>query len=188
MKTLLKTACVKLITIWIHFTDYIVNDIIAYIPCWRLRKMSYKLKGMKIGTHTTINLHTMTKDIGKISIGNFSHINRGVILDGRGGLIIGNNVSISFNSVIMTGGHDPNSVCFQGRFLPIIIEDYVWVGVNATILQGVKIGEGAVVAAGAVVTKNVAPYTFVGGVPAKEIGKRRRDLCYKCDNTFVSFV
>ena len=63
---------------------------------------------------------------------------------------------------------------------PIYIDDYVWVGVGATILQNVTIGEGAVVCAGAVVNKNVGAYEIVAGVPAKKIGERKRDLRYHC--------
>ena len=59
-----------------------------------------------------------------------------------------------------------------------MIEDYVWVATRATVLPGVTIGEGAVVAAGAVVTKDVEPYTIVGGVPARSIGVRNRALSY----------
>ena len=64
--------------------------------------------------------------------------------------------------------------------MPIVIDDYVWIGVGATILRGVHIGEGAVVCAGAVVVHDVLPYTVVGGVPAKKIGERNRGLDYKC--------
>jgi acetyltransferase-like isoleucine patch superfamily enzyme len=53
-----------------------------------------------------------------------------------------------------------------------VIEDDVWIGHGATVLKGVRIGRGAVVAAGAVVTRNVEPYTVVGGVPARLIGRR----------------
>jgi acetyltransferase-like isoleucine patch superfamily enzyme len=117
---------------------------------------------------------------GKISIGNYSHINQGCLLDGRGNIIIGNSVSISHRVSIITLSHDVDDMAFKIRSAPVIIGDYVWIGINATILQGVKIGEGAVVAAGAVVTKDVDPYTIVGGIPAKQIGIRQRSLNYKC--------
>ena len=95
--------------------------------------------------------------------------------------------TISFNVCIISGGHKVNSRTFEGEHLPIIIGDYVWVGVNATILKGVKIGDGAVVAAGAVVVEDVPPYTIVGGVPAKIIGQRPSNLSYKC-NTHSLFI
>lgn len=80
----------------------------------------------------------------------------------------------------MAGGHDVNSVDFAGDHRPIQIDDYVWIGVGATVLRGVHIGEGAVVCAGAVVTKDVAPYDIVAGVPAKKIAERNHELKYKC--------
>lgn len=81
----------------------------------------------------------------------------------------------------MSGGHKVDSTTFEGEHLPIKIKDYVWIGVNAVVLKGVSIGEGAVIAAGAVVTKDVEPYAIVGGVPAIVIGRRNHDLNYKCN-------
>lgn len=79
----------------------------------------------------------------------------------------------------MSGSHDVQDPDFKYNGEQIIIDDYVWIGVNATILKGVHIREGAVVSAGAVVTKDVEPYTIVGGIPAKVIGKRIKDLRYQ---------
>jgi len=116
--------------------------------------------------------------INRLKIGKHTHINRGCFFDARAGINIGNNVSISHQVSLLTGGHDVHSSDFSGIFRPIDIKDYVWIGVNATILQGVTIGEGAVVAAGAVVVKDVEPYSIVGGVPAKKIGIRNKNLNY----------
>lgn len=76
--------------------------------------------------------------------------------------------------------HDVQSSTFGYVSAPITICDYVWGGINATILKGVTIGEGAVVAAGAVVTKDVESYAIVAGVPARKIGERPKGLDYKC--------
>jgi len=70
---------------------------------------------------------------------------------------------------------------------PVIIEDYAWVSSRTTLLPGVTIGKGAVVAAGAVVTKSVEPYTVVGGVPAKKIGERSKELNYKLSSSVPFF-
>lgn len=167
---------------------YIINYIISYIPCFRFRRFFLKCVGIKIGNNTRINMGCNYSGFNKISIGNGTHINRDCFLDGRGTLIIGNNVSISINVSLVTGGHDIQSLTFEGSHKPIIIKDFVWIGINATILHNVTIGEGAVVAAGSVVTKNVEPYTIVAGIPAKKIGTRPRGLNYRCTNNLLPLV
>jgi len=93
---------------------------------------------------------------------------------GQGGLTIGKNVLIGPNTSISTGNHDYEKThlsAIEQEFYgePIHIGDNVWIGSNAVILGGVTIGEHSVVAAGAVVSSDVAPYTVVGGIPAKKI-------------------
>lgn len=91
---------------------------------------------------------------------------------GSGGIEIGDGVLIGHNVVLATINHDllPQNNR-KNHYAPIKIGNHVWIGSNATVLSGVTIGEWAVVAAGAVVTKDVPPYTVVGGVPAKIIKK-----------------
>lgn len=180
-KALLNRYTSKAIHYIYDFCLFLANGPIGNFPCYRLRKTWLKFLGAKIGKRTIINMKQFFYHPTGLRIGNSSHINRGCILDARGTLIIGNNVSISYNSTILTGSHDHNSPSFAGRFYPIIIHDYVWIGACATILQGVTIGEGAVVCAGAVVTSDVEPYTIVAGVPAKKIGCRNQNLNYKCE-------
>lgn len=157
-----------------------VNDILPHIPFWSCRRFVLRCLGMKIGKGTQIMKRNYFINANLIEIGNDSHINTQCILDGRGGLKIGSSVSISHRVNLMTGSHDYQSKNFQGIFHPIVIEDYAWIGIGATILQGVRIGRGAVVCAGAVVTHDVEPYSVVGGVPAKQIGTRSQDLDYRC--------
>lgn len=159
---------------------YITNKIIANLPSWRLRKFWYKLIRIKIGKRSNIDMNCYLMCHGDLLIGEDTHINQSCFIDGRGGLIIGNNVSISHYVKLVTGSHKVNSLTFEGDFRPIVIEDYCWIGIGSIILNNVIIGEGAVVAAGSVVTKNVDPYTIVGGVPAKPIGKRIKGLNYHC--------
>jgi acetyltransferase-like isoleucine patch superfamily enzyme len=113
----------------------------------------------------------------RIRIGDNVTLNEWVYLSGYGQLEIGDNVLIANRVTILTSSHgfkDKN--CFirkQGiESGQVCIKQDVWIGTNATILMGVIIGEGAVIAAGAVVTKDVPPYTIVGGVPARSIGER----------------
>jgi maltose O-acetyltransferase len=115
---------------------------------------------------------------GGFSMGKNSVINADCSLDCRGGISIGDNVSISKAVNIITADHDLNSPQFEGRQKPVIIEDYVWIGTRAMILPGCTIGKGAVVAAGAVVTKNVPAFSVIAGVPARIIKSRITDLDY----------
>jgi len=112
-------------------------------------------------------------DCGKnITVGKNVFINSGCCFQDQGGIEIGDNVLIGHNAVLATANHalEPS----QNRklnYAPIKICNNVWLGANVTILQGVTVGEWSVVAAGAVVTKDVEPYSIVGGIPAKFIKK-----------------
>lgn len=175
----------KFISLFVHalfdfWNIYVLNNIINHIPVWTLRKLYYKLFFMKIGINSEINMSVIIWSPRKLVIGDYTHINRSCFLDARAGLIIGSSVSISHDVKIVTGSHDVNSKTFEGIFKPTIIKDYVWIGIGATVLQGVTVGKGAVIAAGSVVTKDVPPFSIVGGIPAKIIGQRSEVLDYKC--------
>lgn len=95
-----------------------------------------------------------------------------------GRLIIGNGTLIGPETVILTGGHgyERRDIPFQQQpyfFKDVTVGDDVWIGTRAIIMPGVKIGTGAIIGAGAVVTKDVSPHTVVGGVPAKYIKERK---------------
>ena len=114
------------------------------------------------------------------------HIGRGTVvgdrceLDGREGLNIGQNVNISSEVKIYTLQHDYRLPGFPNRGGPVTVEDYAWLSTRCTILPGVTVGRGAVVAAGAVVTKDVAPLTVVGGIPATVIAQRPPEALDYC--------
>lgn len=167
--------------------EYVVNDVLPHIPFWTIRKFILKNLKLSLGKGSFVMKDVYFMSLPKIRIGSSSHINKGCLLDGRGSLTIGDNVSVSFGAKILSGGHDHQSEMFRGVFLPVRIEDNVWIGANATILQNVRIGKGAVVCAGAVVTKDVEPYAIVGGVPARKIGERNHNLQYKCEG-FMPFT
>ena len=160
--------------------EYMINDVLPHIPFWKIRKAYLKLIGLKIGKGSFIMKRNYFMSPWLIKIGEHSHINRGCTIDARGVIDIGNNVSISHGVKLMTGGHDIQHKSFPGIYESISISDYAWIGVGAIILKNVRIGKGAVVAAGAVVTKDVPDYMVVGGVPAKKIGERTHELDYHC--------
>ena len=161
-------------------TEYLVNDILPHVPFWNIRRGVLKRRGLKIGEGSFIMKKVYFQYVSNLIIGNYSHINRGCFIDARGGISIGNSVSISHHVSLVTGGHDHQSPIFAGKFKPIHIDDYVWIGVGAIVLQGVHIGKGAVICAGAVVTKDVGDYEIVAGVPARNVGERTHNLEYRC--------
>ncbi len=110
-------------------------------------------------------------DFGKnIHIGKNVFINSGCKFQDQGGIYIGDDVLIGHNVVIATLNHDLDVKNRANLFpQPVHIKDSVWIGANVTILPGVTIGSGAILAAGAVVTRDVKAMTIVGGNPAKLI-------------------
>lgn len=153
--------------------------IVNKIPCRWVRHGIYKLLGMRIGKGAEIDRRVEVRSPNKISIGDHTIIGWYCLLSGNGGLEIGNNVNISSYSKIETGSHRVDSPNFESVFGKVTIEDYVWLGTGCIILKDVIIGQGSVIAAGAVVTKNVPPYEIWGGIPAKKIGERVKPLNYK---------
>jgi maltose O-acetyltransferase len=161
---------------------YICNQIVSSIPIHWLRLAFYRgVMGFNIGEKVSIFLNCRFDCPRGLSIESPSVINRGCRLDSRGGLRIGKNVSISEEVCILTADHDPRSSDFRGRGRPVVIEDYVFIGTRAMILSGVTLHRGAVVAAGAVVSRDVKALDIVGGVPARSIGARNPELSYTAD-------
>lgn len=136
-----------------------------------------KIRGQNIliGDDVFIHENVLVRSNVKIHIGEKTTINKNTCI--LANVIIGKHCSIAPNVVVVGSNHlfgDPSiSIKSQGSELKgIIIEDDVWIGSNVTILDGVKIGVGSIIAAGAVVNKSVPPFTIYGGVPAKKIGMR----------------
>ncbi len=158
---------------------YITNRLVARIPFHFIRLFFYRYcLGFEIETGSHIFMDGWFDTKRNFKMGRNSIVNQKCRLDNRGGIFIGDNVSISSEVCIITADHDPQSSNFSGRIRSVNIEDYVFIGTRAMILPGVTLGKGSFVAAGAVVTKNVTPFTIVAGVPAKPIGSRRSDLHY----------
>ncbi|MBA4135860.1 MAG: acyltransferase [Opitutus sp.] len=159
---------------------YLFNRWFSFFPfhaprLWIIRRMLGS-----IGKFPSILIGLEVRSPRNIHLGDYVVLNRGVLLDGRGGrLSIGNNVDIAQDVAIWTLEHDVHDDLHQTRGAEVHIEDYAWIGFRAVIMPGVKVGRGAVVAAGAVVTRDVPAKAIVGGVPAKRIGERRSELKYQ---------
>ena len=156
------------------FKYYLLNGVICKLPSRRLRKVIYiRLFGLKTTGKVAIHLGvTFLGPLNSIIIGNNSVINTGVILDGRANISIGSNVSISRDVKLITMGHATDDPNFRLKGSSIFIGNDVWIGIGAIILPGVRINDGAVIAAGSVVTKNVGTGEIFGGNPARLIKKR----------------
>lgn len=164
---------------------------LIYNLCLFIRKAIHKLMVMPI-LKSALNECGRNVYIGRncdityknITIGSNSSIGeRALFLSTKAKIIIGNNVMLAPQVTMITGNHRINII---GKFmsditddekepdddLDIIIQDDVWIGANSTILKGVIVGIGSVIAAGSVVTKDIDPYCIYGGVPAKKIKER----------------
>lgn len=154
------------------------NVVINKIPSRHIRKWFYQLLGVKIGKNAGICRRTEVLYPKGLKIANNVAVGWYAELDARGGITIDHDTNISSHVIMITGSHDIDDKDFTADFKPIHIGHHCWLGTGAMILQGVTVGDGAVVAAGAVVTKDVPPYTVVGGVPAKVIRNRTEELEY----------
>lgn len=153
---------------------------IGCIPIHSLRRFFYRLYGIKINSSSTIHMYANFYNPRNITIGNDTIVGDHCFLDGRAPLSVGNHVGIATQVLIYNDEHDINSSNYGNNFGPVTIKDYVFIGPRAIILPNVTIGRGAVVAAGAVVTKDIPDMEIWGGVPAKKINDRKvSDLNYQ---------
>ncbi len=158
---------------------FIWNSFLNKLPSYTLRRFFFiSILKNKMEKSSAIHMGIELICVGGISIGHNSTVNKNVILDGRNGITIGNQVSVSAGSVLLTGSHDVDSHDFKYIGNAIIIEDYVWLGTQSLILPGVVASKGSVVGARSVVTKSVLPFSIVVGNPARHIRFRDKELKY----------
>ena len=153
-------------------------ELLALMPSHELRRWMLRAVGLRLPSSSQLYRWRDLRSPRNIIIGPGTTIGRHSILDARFGIRIGSGVNLSSEVALWTEQHDPQARDFATVGGPIEIGDRAWLSFRTTILPGVTIGEGAVVAAGAVVTRDVPPFTIVGGVPAIPIGTRSRDLDY----------
>ena len=157
------------------FSNVFVNK----IPSRHIRKWVYKILGAKIGKHTFICRRVDILFPKGLNLAENVAVGWFVDLDARGGITIDHDTNISSHTKLITGSHDIDDPKFTALFKPINIGHHCWIGTGSIILQGVNIGDGAVVAAGAVVTKDIPANEVWGGVPARFIRKRNNKYDYK---------
>ncbi|MBU3935353.1 acyltransferase [Patescibacteria group bacterium] len=163
----------RLSTIFSEFW-LLVLRFVGFIPLHSVRKFFYILSGIDMPWwSSTIHLCANFFQPSGIKIGHDTIVGDNAFLDGRGNLSIGSHVDIASQVLIYTNQHDIHSPDFGNQFGPVVIADYVFVGSRAIILPHVSIGKGAVIAAGAVVTKNVPEGEVWAGIPAQKIADRK---------------
>jgi acetyltransferase-like isoleucine patch superfamily enzyme len=142
-----------------------------------MRRLIFKLSFKAFGTGSVLDYGSYVRYPWKVSIGNGTIVNRGCRFYASYGIrdaeiVIGDNVAVGPEVSFCSAGHDHGTIALDDTAASIFVHNHAWIGARATLLHGVTIGEGAVVAAGAIVTKDVPPWTIVAGTPARVIKER----------------
>ena len=171
---LMKSFLMSAIWIYLRFA--------SLLPSNHLRKIALRCMGAKMGKGVVIFSGFEIRSPWTLTILRGSIVGHNCILDCRAGIFIGENVNFSSEVAIWTAQHDPQSASFATKSAPVRVENRAWLSFRSTVLPGVTIHEGAVLAAYAVATKNVPGFSIVGGVPAHVIGKRNPLLTYNLED------
>lgn len=148
--------------------------IVPNLPSSHLRNWGMRFLGMKGGKNVKFYQGFSVRNPSGLLIEDGVSIGPKVLLDARMGLTIRKSSVIAYDAIIWSLNHDYNDEYFRGKGAPVEIGAYSWICSRSIILPGVTIGEGAIVASGAIVTKDVEPYSIVAGIPAKTIGYREQ--------------
>lgn len=174
-----KKGFVRIYNWWLDFKLFLIHLVSLHVPFYFIRKSVFLISGVKIGKGSMIHMGCKFFEPRGVTVGRDTMVGDKAFLDGRAPLRIGDHVDIASEVMIYNSEHDLASEKFEAVNEPVEIGDYTFIGPRAIVLPGVKIGRGAVIGAGAVVTKDVADFAMVGGVPAKVIGERKnKDLKY----------
>lgn len=153
----------------------------SFTPINAFRIATLRFWGASIGNGVAIHRGLQVRCARKLVIGDDCFVAEDVCLDARGGLVIERSVSVNTGAQIWTAQHDWRSKDFAYVSAPVHIGHHSWISARSVIIPGSSIGEGTVVAAGAVVTKDAPPWSLLGGNPAKVIGSRPVVDTYKLE-------
>lgn len=191
-KSVIKEFVYNVYFMTVEFRDTIFLRWISFFPSLHVRMFYYRhIYGADLKRSVLVYKGAELRSPALLQIGEGTIIGDNVMLDSRAGITIGKNVNFGSNVQIYTLQHDyrdPEFRCVPEHFGPVVIQDRAWIGPSTIILHNVTIGEGAVVAAGAVVTKDVPPFTLVAGIPAKVVGQRPKNLSYEFDGSHRHFL
>ncbi len=154
----------------------VASNFLLKLPGHRMRGLVLRrLVKVEMGERCAFERGIHITARGGVRLGRHCNINDGVLLDGGGGLVIGSFVNVSPEALLLTTEHDPDSPAFEGRSREVTIGDRAWISTRAIVLPGASVGEGAVVAAGAVAGGVIPPWSIVAGNPARVVRERARD-------------
>lgn len=177
-----RSALRRLIEFVGYFYLALWNHLFNKVPSYAFRHfIARRLYGLRLGRRSSIHFGVTFLSPWRIRIGNHCNIQMGCFLDGRGEIEIGDNVDITPGVRILTEQHDIDSPDYATVMKKVVIHDHAVIGSYALILPGVTIGEGAVVAAGSVVVKDIPAYCMAAGNPAVTKRDRKRDIRYRLD-------
>ena len=165
-----------------HFFEIYIGALFRWLPGPEgliLRNLLYRTLFSHTGGTMYVYPHVYIAFCDRISTGNRLSINVGCIIDARGGLDFGDNVLIGPHCTIVTSNHVHDDldtpICFQPLSeVRTVIGNNVWLGASSTLRPGIRIGDGSIVAAGAVVVNDVPPNSIVAGVPARVVKVRKQ--------------
>lgn len=156
------------------YLAHLTHGVLDALP-WPLRRWLWRMLLGGMGRRVLMDHRVFIRPPRWVTLGDDVFLGRGVEIwahSAEAAVVVGSHVMIAPGAMLTVLGHDAADLAMPTRVAPIVVGDHAWIGARAVVLGGVTVGEGAVVAAGAVVTRDVPPWTMVGGVPARELGPR----------------
>ncbi len=163
----------------VRFGELLFNMFVTHVPSHFVRLGVLRALGAEIGPKTWILRGTTILGITNLVVGKHCNIGFRCMIDARAKITIGDYVVIASDTHFITGTHDVYDPGFAAIFKPITVHDCAWIASRATVLCGVDIGHGAVVAACSLVKDDVPAMDIVAGLPAKKVGERTAELRYE---------
>lgn len=160
---------------WFRSLWFLINALFLQNPLnpsGKIKIALLRLFGAKIGQGVVMKPGVNIKSPWMLEIGDHSWIGEGVWLDNLVPISLGNHVCVSQGAYFCTGNHDWSDAAFAYKLGEIHVQDGAWIGARATLLPGIRVGNHAVIAGGAVLTKDALPYTVYAGNPAAPVRKR----------------
>lgn len=180
-------ACIKqLLAGWIRYS--VIR--LGRVPCHLYRNWILRhIYQMDISQNAVIYGGFEIRAPWNITVGEGTVIGDDSKLDGRNGIVIGKNVNMSTGVWIWTEQHDVNDAFFASNDSggQVTVGDRAWLSARTIVLPKVSVGEGSILAAGAVAVKDLEPFGIYGGIPAKKIGERSQNLKYEFDGAHLPF-